>query len=110
MAYLSIIANPKDSISFERVVNSPKRGVGPGSVDKLRAFAEIHEFSLLEAAQHIDLANISGKAGKELGNFGAMIEQLAQMIPYLTITELVNETLDRSLCVLYKKAFYIKEK
>ncbi|MHC5373816.1 DNA helicase PcrA [Enterococcus sp. LJL120] len=96
LAYLTVIANHKDSLSFERVVNSPKRGVGPGSIDKLRQFAEIHDFSLLEAAENIDLANISGKAGRELGNFATMIDQLTKMVPYMSITELVKETLERS--------------
>lgn len=50
----------------------------------------------LEAAQNVDLANISGKAGKELGNFGMMIQDLTKTVPYLTITELVKETLQRS--------------
>lgn len=96
LAYLQVIANPKDSISFERVVNVPKRGVGPGSIEKLRDFASIHEFSLLEAAQNIELANISGKAGRELGDFGALIDGLNQMIPYLSITELTKEVLEKS--------------
>ncbi|MGM0124081.1 ATP-dependent DNA helicase PcrA [Enterococcus sp. AZ194] len=96
LAYLNVIANPSDSISFERVINSPKRGVGPGSVEKLRNFSQMHEWSLLEASQNIELANISGKAGKEIGNFGVMIDQLSQMVPYLTITELTKELIDKS--------------
>ncbi|WP_330847983.1 3'-5' exonuclease, partial [Streptococcus suis] len=35
ISYLNIIANPSDNISYERIVNEPKRGVGPGTVDKL---------------------------------------------------------------------------
>ncbi|WP_218658194.1 DNA helicase PcrA [Enterococcus thailandicus] len=96
LAYLNVIANPQDSISFERVVNSPKRGIGPGSVDKLRQFASIHEWALLEAAQNVDLANISGKAGRQLAEFGAMIDEVTQMVPYLSVTDLTKEVLERS--------------
>ncbi|MHC5226837.1 DNA helicase PcrA [Enterococcus sp. LJL99] len=96
LAYLNIISNNSDSISFERVVNEPKRGIGKSSVEKLRSFADMHGWSLLEAAQNVDLANISGKAGKELGNFGMMIQDLSEMIGFLSITELVKEVLDRS--------------
>lgn len=96
LAYLNIISNNSDSISFERIVNEPKRGIGKSSIEKLRRFADVHGWSLLEAAQSVDLANISGKAGKELGNFGMMIQDFSEMIGFLSITELVKEVLDRS--------------
>ncbi|PCT05730.1 DNA helicase PcrA [Enterococcus faecium] len=96
LAYLNVLVNPQDSISFERIVNSPKRGIGPGSIEKLRSFASLHEWALLEAAQNVDLANIGGKAGQQLGAFGEMIQEVTQMIPYLTVTELTKEVLDRS--------------
>lgn len=96
LAYLNVMANPQDSLSFERIVNSPKRGIGPGSVEKLRSFATMHEWSLLEAARNVELANIGGKAGKQLGSFGEMMHQLTEMIPYLTVTELTKEVLERS--------------
>ncbi|HCD2896551.1 TPA: DNA helicase PcrA [Enterococcus faecium] len=96
LAYLNVLANPQDSISFERIVNSPKRGIGPGSIEKLRSFTSLHEWPLLEAAQNVDLANIGGKAGQQLGAFGEMIQEVTQMIPYLTVTELTKEVLDRS--------------
>lgn len=96
LAYLSAIANPSDSLSLERIINVPKRGIGATSVEKLREFASLHEWSLLEAAMNVDLANISGKAGKELGSFGMMMDQFAQMIPYLSVTELTKEILDKT--------------
>lgn len=96
LAYLNVMANPQDSLSFERIVNSPKRGIGPGSVEKLRSFATMHEWPLLEAARNVELANIGGKAGTQLGSFGEMMHQLTEMIPYLTVTELTKEVLERS--------------
>lgn len=96
LAYLSAIANPSDSLSLERIINVPKRGIGATSVEKLREFASLHEWSLLEAAMNVDLANISGKAGKELGSFGMMMDQFAQMITYLSVTELTKEILDKT--------------
>lgn len=96
LAYLNIISNEMDSLSFERVINVPKRGIGPGTVQKLRDFAEIHEWSLLHAAQSVDLANITGKARNEIAGFGEMIQDFKQMIPFLTVTELVEEVLKKS--------------
>lgn len=96
LAYLRLIANPSDNMSFERVVNVPKRGVGPGTIDKLRAFADQYEWPLLEAAQNIALTNITGKAAKSLEGFGFMMQDLTKMQEYLSVTELVEELLKRS--------------
>ena len=96
LAYLNAIANPSDSISLERIINVPKRGVGPTSLNKLHQFANIHDWSLLETAQNVDLANISGKAGAELKAFGKMMMDFTQMIPYLSVTELTEQVLEKS--------------
>lgn len=96
LAYLRLIANPSDNMSFERIVNVPKRGVGPGTIEKLRAFADMYDWSLLEAAQNIALTNISGKAAKSLEGFGVLMQDLQKMQEYLRVTELVEELLKRS--------------
>ena len=96
LAYLSAIANLDDSISLERIINVPKRGIGASSVEKLRQFATLHGWPLLEAAHNVELTNISGKAGKELGNFGQMMNDFHQMIPFLSVTDLTKEVLDKS--------------
>lgn len=96
LAYLSSLTNTSDSISFERIINVPKRGIGPGTVEKLREFAQIHEWSLLEATQNVSLSTISGKAGRELESFGYLMSELQQMIPYLSVTELTEELLKRT--------------
>ena len=96
LAYLNAIANRDDSISLERIINVPKRGVGPGSLEKLRQFANLHGWSLLEAAQNVDLSPVTGKAAKELGHFGQMMNEFNQMIPYLSVTELTEQVLEKS--------------
>ena len=65
LAYLRLLVNPTDDFSFRRVVNAPKRGIGDKSIEKLALFAEMHSFSLLEAAGS-PLNGISGKAGERL--------------------------------------------
>ena len=96
LAYLNVISNEMDSLSFERIVNVPKRGIGPGTVQKLRDFADIHAWSLLQAAVDVDLTNITGKARNELAGFGAMMQDFKQMIPFLSVTELVEQVLEKS--------------
>ncbi|MDT2831514.1 DNA helicase PcrA [Vagococcus carniphilus] len=96
LAYLNVISNEMDSLSFERIVNVPKRGIGPGTVQKLRDFADIHAWSLLQAAVDVDSTNITGKARNELAGFGAMMQDFKRMIPFLSVTELVEQVLEKS--------------
>lgn len=97
LAYLTLIVNPRDAMSFERVVNTPKRGIGPGSVDKLRQFANENGWSLLEAAQNVTLANaISARIRAKIEDFGRLMADLTKEADYLTITELTDEILTKS--------------
>ena len=96
LAYLRLLANPEDNMSFERVVNTPKRGIGPGTIEKLRSCADEYEWSLLEAALNVSITNIKGKAAGELEGFAFMIRDLQQMQEYLPVTKLVEEVLERS--------------
>nr|WP_303093695.1 DNA helicase PcrA [Limosilactobacillus mucosae] len=97
LAYLTLIVNPRDAMSFERVVNTPKRGIGPGSIDKLRQFANENGWSLLEAAQNVTLANaISTRIRAKIEDFGRLMADLTKEADYLTITELTNEILTKS--------------
>src|SRR6185436_15736258 len=50
LAYLRLLANPNDSVSFLRIVNEPGRGIGKVSLDKLQGFAADKEMSLFDAA------------------------------------------------------------
>lgn len=96
LAYLRLIANPKDDMSFQRVINVPKRGIGPGTIEKLQNFADEQDFSLLEACLNIDLSNLSGRVRHNLGDFGNLIYDLRQVRDSQTLTELTDTMLDRS--------------
>lgn len=97
LAYLTLLGNPRDSMSFERVINEPKRGIGETSLEKLRVFAGDHNWSLLEAAKNIDLANeISKRAKRSISSFEQLISSTAKKMANMTITELTEEILDKS--------------
>ncbi|MER2179972.1 MAG: DNA helicase PcrA, partial [Carnobacterium inhibens] len=96
LAYLRLIANPEDNMSFERIVNVPKRGIGPGTIEKLRASSNQYEWSLLETALNVSITPISGKAANELEGFAFMMKDLRQMQEFVPVTELVQEVLKRS--------------
>lgn len=97
LAYLTLIVNPRDSISFTRVVNTPKRGIGTTSVERLRDFARTINAPLLAAAQQVENATaISGRARNKLADFGNLIADLTKQAAFLSLTELTEQVLERS--------------
>ena len=74
LAYLRLLVNPRDDLSFLRVVNEPARGVGKVSLEHLRAYAEPRELSLLAAAREVaKIPAIKGKAAAGLRDFAALM-------------------------------------
>ena len=96
LAYLRLIVNPQDDLSFRRIVNSPKRGIGTTSLAKLSDFAEIYQFSLLEASLQTTLSPLSGKAAKALEKFATTIEELRKMQEFLSISEFVEQVIEKT--------------
>jgi ATP-dependent DNA helicase UvrD/PcrA len=71
LAYLRAIVNPDDEVSWRRVVNTPKRGVGETSVNKIAAFAQGAGLTFRDALREASAAGVSGKA---LGGIGELLE------------------------------------
>ncbi len=95
-SYLRLITNPDDDISFERVVNVPKRGVGKTSIDRLREYATKHDLSFFEAVKEVDFTGVSKKAANALDEFATLIRTLTQQQEFLTATDMVEAVLERT--------------
>ena len=96
LAYLRLLVNPRDDLSFLRIVNEPPRGVGDKSLEYLRGHAEPRELSLLSAAEQVaSVPKIKGKASAGLRDFAAMIRELRGLIEGRP-DEVIRAVLDRS--------------
>ena len=96
LAYLRLLLNPKDDLSFMRAVNEPARGIGKVSLDHVQNYAGPREMSLLEAAGHIDkIPAIKGKAAVGLHGFHEMMRELAAASEQRP-EEIIRQVLDRS--------------
>ncbi len=74
MSYLRIILNPEDDAAFLRIINTPKRGMGSATLEKLGLFAQEYGSSLLAACSHAGLKSAVGaKASSTLSAFGEFI-------------------------------------
>ncbi len=76
MAYFRLVVSPEDDLAFERIVNTPKRGLGDKAQQKIHDAARANGVSLLEGARVLlDAKGLSGKGGKELQRF---VENIAR--------------------------------
>ena len=85
LCYLRLINNHKDDISLLRVINTPKRGIGEKTIDNLTNYATENNISLYEAIS----------SGKEL-EFRKLIEELTKDSEILSLTELIDNILEKS--------------
>ena len=96
LAYLRLISNPDDDISLRRVINVPKRGIGATSMDKVADYAREYDLSLYQALASIEMIGISAKATKAAREFANLIHHYTNQQEYLSVTELVEEVIDKT--------------
>ena len=95
LAYLRAVVNPTDEVSVKRVLNTPKRGVGDGSVAKLDAYANAHSMTFVDALRRPEEAGVSGRALKGIMQFLALRDGLAAEIEHGP-SALLRQALERS--------------
>jgi DNA helicase-2/ATP-dependent DNA helicase PcrA len=96
LAYLRLLLNPRDDLSFLRVVNEPARGIGKVSLEHLRAYAEPRGLSLLAAAGEIGkIPAVKGKAAVGLREFATLSAELRRYIEAAP-DDLIRHVLDQS--------------
>ncbi len=70
MAYFRVVTSPDDDLAFERIVNTPKRGLGDVAQQKIQRTARAHGTNLVEGARILlEEKGIGGKGGTELRQF-----------------------------------------
>jgi DNA helicase II / ATP-dependent DNA helicase PcrA len=108
MAYLRALVNPDDEISWKRIVNTPKRGVGDTSVAKIEAYAQGAHLTFRDALREAAAAGVTGKAlggikdllelmvafeGYAVDGVGAVLEKVLELTGYIAELE-VERTIE----------------
>jgi DNA helicase II / ATP-dependent DNA helicase PcrA len=104
LAYARLIANPKDSLAFSRVVNTPARGVGATTQRRLEEKAVEENCSLLELLEKyfderidLNLIRLSSKVKSALMQFVSLIQELTLLeqektLPSIIFDKIIHET------------------
>ena len=91
LAYVRIATFQDDDVSFERIINTPTRGIGNKTVEELRAIAKNDNCSLWKAAFHIiEHKLLSARAINSLEEFIRLIKKMSLTASELTLDEQVD--------------------
>lgn len=94
IAYLRLLANNEDDISLRRVINKPRRGIGDVTVERIATYADSQALSMYAAISDVEQIGLSASMASKVNEFTAMIDQLMQKKPNISITELTQELLE----------------
>lgn len=97
LAYLRVIDNPHDSISLLRIVNTPKRGIGATTVERLSEYARMRGISVYAAMQEERVHTVlGGRASSAVAAFNELLEELITHAADATPSEIVKNVLDKT--------------
>lgn len=95
MAYLRVICQTQDNIAYERLINTPKRGIGATSLNKIKAYSIVHNISYYEAGLHCANNNLlSKKANESLNNLYSLFEKWRSIKLNYSILQLTQTIID----------------
>lgn len=104
VAYLRVIAQPHDDLAFERIINTPKRGIGKGTMEQLHGYARSQNCSLYAAVEaSLELSSdptpaepIKGKAAATLRTLMEQFSRWRSLVGSMNLAELTDLVLEES--------------
>ena len=105
LAYMRLTANRHDDPSFERIHNTPTRGIGARTMDFVRERARLEELSLWRAAENLcEGGTLTGRAANALKRFLDLVNEMADASSELALHERTKRVVESSnLIALYQK-------
>lgn len=97
LAYLRFIHNPADRVSFRRIVNTPKRGLGDASIERLLGFVDDEQISLMEGLERAGEApGLTGRATKPMSQFHGIMVNFMMSAETLPVSELTRKIMEET--------------
>ena len=104
LAYAKLAINKNNDSQFERVINTPTRGIGVKTMDQIREHAKKDNISLWQASEQI-IANKETKAAQNISNFFDVIKKLEEM----NFNENLDKVFENVISLSGLKEFHGKE-
>lgn len=97
IAYLVVLDNPKDDLSLKRIINTPKRGIGAATIEKLEDFAAFKDWSLYQVIEHLDqMVGLSSGVMNKLEEFRVLLMDFQEKKDTLFLSQLLELVMKNS--------------
>ena len=97
IAYLRLLYQPNDRMSFSRIANVPTRGIGATSLEKFLTWQSNEGLDIITALEKVgDAGVVTGKAKASLGTLGALLRRLNDQVETATPAELIEQVITGS--------------
>lgn len=96
LCYLKTIDNGRDDLAVRRIINVPKRGIGQTTITRVQESAMAREIGFYEALLGLDLIPGVARAAAKLDSFVALIEYFKRRAEEISITDLINEIIEKT--------------
>ncbi len=96
MAYLSVVNNPRDDISFKRIINVPLRKIGPATLKKLEEVKEKSGLTLYESLEYLSEKDELTGSFRKLEDFYELIKELKKDAQNMSLKQLVEEIISKT--------------
>lgn len=97
LAYLKLIVNHRDAVSLARIINVPRRGIGPASFSKIMSFAETQVVTPVEALERAaEIDGLSAKVRAACSDLGLMLRRLTEESLDGAVTDLAREVMEKT--------------
>lgn len=96
LAYLQAIANPADTLAVRRILNTPKRGIGPATESALVAHAESAGISVSQALAEADQLGLGPKVTGAMAELNALLSEMRRSVERASAADILQAVVDRT--------------
>ncbi len=96
LAYLSVIANPSDTVRLRRIINVPRRAIGDATVEKIAKTANDDGISMFSVIENADRYAELARSAQKLIKFAQLINNLSDFAKSHTLSETVSQVIEQS--------------
>ncbi|MCW4457629.1 ATP-dependent helicase [Microbacterium sp. MPKO10] len=95
-AYLTAVMNPADELAVRRIINTPKRGIGPATVTQLASFAENAETTLRDALREASTLGFGPKVTRAISDVSAVLDEASALADQGKVSEVLTTLMQKS--------------